>query len=153
MKAKLKKVGNNYDLYFINEDGNIETFSSTDSTFASKLSKQNCDEIFGVFDVDSWIKETLNDADVKDELMLKTSKMCLKSGFNKAMELNRFTLEDMRTAMTYGVVQEGTGFEGIHSVDDLFNLILRKVSQPTEIEVTFNPEEKDSEGCLILKKI
>jgi hypothetical protein len=72
--------------------------------------------------------------------------------------------------MTYGIVQEGTGFVGIHSVDDLFNLILKKVSQPTEIEVEIEMEDViqlktraryitnmgkpklDAEGCIILKK-
>jgi hypothetical protein len=138
-----------------------------------KLSKQNCDEIFGV--IDSFY-----------ESISKLNTSYLK-GFNKAMELNKdkqFTLEDMRTAMTYGIVQEGTGFVGIHSVDDLFNLILKKVSQPTEIEVEVEMEEYgycggcrragmwhcahadtcgnaetrerpklDADGCLILKKL
>jgi len=163
MKAKLYKREDRYDLYAENDH---KIASSTPNTFG-KLSKQNCDKIFGVVDVEKLAEESWGDK-------ISSPYHAYVDGFNKAMELNQdklFTLEDMRTAMTYGVVQEGTGFEGIHSVDDLFNLILRKVSQPTEIEVEIEMEDViqlkkraggitnmgkpklDSEGCLILKKI
>lgn len=162
MKAKLNKVDNGYVLLVDN------IMYATDN---DKLSKQNCDEIFGVVDLMKLAEENSHKYyDVKT-----TDWHCnyngFFSGFQKAMDLNKdkvFTLDDLRTAMTYGVVQEGTGFEGIHSVDDLFNLILRKVSQSTEIEVEieymFSVEENgestntgitklDENGCLILKRI
>ena len=146
MKAKLIKTDSNYYLYV---DGKI--IASTEFVEGKqKLSKQNCDEIFGVVDVESWIKETLNDADVKDELMLKTSKMCLKAGFNKAMELNKdkvFTLENVLDAWELGAA------EGLPLTRAKKEKLLKSLQQPTEIEVTFNPDEKDSEGCLILKRV
>jgi hypothetical protein len=154
------------------------------ATDNDKLSKQNCDEIFGVIDVNMITSLLRKEFEVRFNIEAPEPKIqggywdrgldyqCgVISGFNKAMELNKdklFTLEDLRTAMTYGVVQEGTGFEGIHSMDDLFNLILRKVSQSTEIEVEieymFSVEENgeptntgitklDENGCLILKRI
>jgi hypothetical protein len=175
MKAKLNKVDNGYVLLVDN------IMYATDN---DKLSKQNCDEIFGVIDVNMITSLLRKEFEVRFNIEAPEPKIqggywdrgldyqCgVISGFNKAMELNKdklFTLEDLRTAMTYGVLQEGTGFEGIHSVDDLFNLILRKVSQPTEIEVEieymFSVEENgestntgitklDENGCLILKRI
>jgi hypothetical protein len=175
MKAKLNKVDNGYVLLVDN------IMYATDN---DKLSKQNCDEIFGVIDVNMITSLLRKEFEVRFNIEAPEPKIqggywdrgldyqCgVISGFNKAMELNKdklFTLEDLRTAMTYGVVQEGTGFEGIHSMDDLFNLILRKVSQSTEIEVEieymFSVEENgeptntgitklDENGCLILKRI
>jgi hypothetical protein len=156
MKATLiKKAEGWYNLY----QDKIGIGSTYPELQGYKLSKQNCDEIFGV--IDSFY-----------ESISKLNTSYLK-GFNKAMELNKdkqFTLEDLRTAMTYGIVQEGIGFVGIHSVDDLFNLILKKVSQPTEIEVEVEMEDViqlkkraggftnmgkpslDAEGCILLKK-
>ena len=163
MKAKLIKTDSNYYLYV---DGKI--IASTEYVEGKqKLSKQNCDELFGVFDVESWIKETLNDADVKDELMLKISKMCLKAGFNKAMELNKdkvFTIEEMKAIFAFGH-QVGMNtilaIQSQHSPqplpkpdsDKLRDEVIQALLQPTEIEVTFIPDEKDSEGCLILKRV
>ena len=187
MKAKLIKVN---DYYYLRESyktgigGAVceRTLGTTNSQGElGKLSKQNCDELFRVTDVEKLAEEEIpNDGFADTALMQKG----FIKGFNKAMELmkdKQFTEEDMRTAMTYGVVQEGTGFEDIHSVDDLFNLILRKVSQPAEIEVEIVMElhpvnhasgleltgnefmdfailenykpKLDSTGCLILKKI
>lgn len=153
MKAKLIKEKDYYDLYRIDEDGKRVTFASTED-YKQKLSKQNCDKIFGVFDIESWIKETLNDADVKDELMLKTSKMCLKAGFNKAMELNKdkvFTLEDLERAYLIGCEHRTT--HRYHIDENLMPL-----KQPTEIEVEIEMgdtpiwEDADVQGHVVCKK-
>ena len=139
MKAKLvKKADGWYNLY----DGEIGIGSTHEELQQPyKLSIANCDEIFGVVDEDKknlyYYKQVMNPYETGGQSYTAYEKGFIE-GFNKAMELNKdksFTLEDLRTAMTYGVVQEGTGFEGIHSVDDLFDLILKKVSQPTEIGV------------------
>jgi ribonucleotide reductase alpha subunit len=180
MKATLiKKAEGWYNLY----QDKIGIGSTHSELHGYKLSKQNCDEIFGVTDVEKLADEYIVVKPKYREHEHNLAVSAYKEGFNKAMELNKdkvFTLEDLRTAMTYGIVQEGTGFVGIHSVDDLFNLILKKVSQPTEIEVEIEMEvadlafyengerhpieadlperfkykpKLDSEGCLILKKI
>jgi len=106
MEAKLRKDKDHYRLFV--EDKQI---GSTGTRVSSKemyqLSFENCDEIFGVTDVEKLAEEYgskfAHSYDPEDFI----------AGFNKAMELY----------------------------------------QPTEIEVTFNPEEKDSEGCLILKRV
>ena len=112
MKAKLIKVEDVYRLVEPTKHGNqiIATsdldYQKTWSDRCQKLSKQNCDEIFGVVDVERLAEESWGDK-------ISSPYHAYIEGFNKAMELY----------------------------------------QPTEIEVTFNPEERDSEGCLILKKI
>ena len=188
MKATLiKKAEGWYNLY----QDKIGIGSTYPELQGYKLSKQNCDEIFGIFDVEKLAKEsTLEVKETNSDFIFKeVYEEFFKEGFHKAMELNKdkqFTLEDLRTAMTYGIVhgqivQEGTGFEGIHSVDDLFNLILKKVSQPKKIEVEIEMEKVvdetkvvgavkgvkgsgdkittyksvpklDADGCIILKK-
>ncbi len=137
MKAILYKRDD--DFYSLKVDG-IVMATSNGMLVDYRLSKQNCDSLFGAVDA-----EKLAQMDIHNVKPINPHPHSYFSGFirgfNKAMELNRFTLEDMRMAMTYGIVQEGTGFEGIHSVDDLFDLILKKVSQPTEIDVVIVMEE------------
>jgi hypothetical protein len=61
-----------------------------------------------------------------------------------------FTLEDMKKAFNGGWVQRHNE-EGSHYKN--MEILIQSIQQPTEIEVTFNLEEKDSEGYLILTKI
>ena len=105
--ATLCRRDDRYDLYA--EDGH-KIASSATNTFG-KLSKQNCDELFGVIDV-----EKLSEKEIVQEhhdSFLINKRLGFIDGFNKAMEL-----------------------------------YLEK-----EIDVIFNTDIKDSEGCLILKRI
>ncbi len=158
MKGKLNKVDNGYVLLVDN------IMYATDN---DKLSKSNCDELFGVVDV-----EKLADyhfSMVGNEGI--SSIQSFKIGFNKAMELNKdkvFNLSDMKRAFNCGRDLESIDrFEEwrtfTHFIDSL---------QPTEIEVEIETETKvyefisngefesfevipklDSNRCLILKKI
>jgi hypothetical protein len=121
----------------------------------AKLSKQNCDEIFGVTDVEELAEE---DAKIKEGFVLEPVQVApyrlgFRNGFNKAMELNKnkvFTLEDIKKAIVWA---HDKSTEGVYLSRLPVDEFIQSLQQPTEIEVTFNPEEKDSEGCLILKKI
>jgi hypothetical protein len=146
------------------------------------LSKENCDSLFGVVDVEKLDKK------IRGLMMISgtsngtidhpnTDKMI--SLFNKAMELNDklFTKEDMRKcykiAKDRAVMQEA-GLE----VDLGFDNFIQSLQQPKEIEVEIcklmdcisgkpcngtsfecnhctntGIPKLDSEGCLILKKI
>jgi hypothetical protein len=136
-----------------------------------KLSKQNCDDIFGVVDVEKLAeKEYPKTSSWKVEEEFDPIRRGFIEGFNKAMELNKdkvFTEEDMILFAEYcrdNAVREGTygsGFTGnwelrseqkIVDTKWLFNKF-QSTQQPTEIEVTFDPEEKYSNGCLILKRV
>jgi hypothetical protein len=166
MKAKLFKEE---DIYYLSIDNKLigSTYPKLPKGITYKLSLKNCDEIFGVVDV--------------EELSMKNDKGIYRSvdgvisyrqGFNKAMQLNKdkvFTLEDMMNCWNKALkFQEHKETLGEY---------IQSIQQPTEIEVeiemevvpdfysrsdedgsifTSNKKEQsklDSEGCLILKKI
>jgi hypothetical protein len=157
MKAKLIRRDNG-EFYLIDENNKI--------TSHHHLSKQNCDEIFGAFDVEKLAEEEYPTFNL--ELNLTTSFNTLAqapfiNGFNKAMELNKdkvFTLEDMNRAIE--LAREFNFSE---------TNIIQSLQPPTEIEVEIEMEtcsmnpldldcdeiieriKLDSDDCLILKKI
>jgi hypothetical protein len=178
MKAKLIKTDVNYLL----EDSKGVVIGSTSTKEINKLSKQNCNEIFGVVDVDKLAKEEaikISESEIRDEKLERI----YKRGFNKAMELNKdrvFTLEDMHEALhlmnnTPEVKISGEALDIVKKITEIRENIISKVldsKKPTEIEVGIETETKvwefisngefesfeiipklDSEGCLILKKI
>jgi hypothetical protein len=185
MKAKLFK-NNKGDYYLIDPtkgtDANDEGFllgSSRETNF-QKLSKQNCDEIFGVVDVEKLAKE---DADLRfpnqgDEESWLARNSGVVWGFNKAMELNKdkvFTEQDIINYMNrVWEWCEGKKDVECSSATELRSKHIQSLQQPTEIEVEIEmqcldptcdginrkgiciPGDKpklDSEGCLILKRV
>jgi hypothetical protein len=161
MKAKLIKTPEQlYKLKFYNDEDMLACATAL-------LSKQNCDSLFGVVDV-----EKLAEQFMIDESYGKQSTDLWKGyvfGFNKAMKLNKdkvFTFEDMKKAYSTGEIDAlRTG-----SYSEKENQFIQSLQQPTEIEVEIEMEleidtsklvgaiyghkpKLDSEGCLILKKI
>jgi len=173
MKTKLIKINDIYTL--LGEDNKM--IASDDIDFQSdykigKLSKQNCDEIFGVVDAGKLAEEEIP---YSSSTTINVQRMRFIHGFNKAMELNKdklFTIEDMRKAIITMQVSHNV----IRTTKDREELI-QSLQQPTEIEVevvyqrfccsdnfTCGNEDNcmictrtfpklDSNGCLILKKI
>ena len=163
MKAKLIKLELVEGYRLNDEKGNL--IASTLDSAKIKISKQNCDEIFGVTDV-----ERLADyhfSMVGNEGISSTQSF--KIGFNKAMELNKdkvFTIEDMKKAMDWIMTQYFEFHEQPSTGRREHYLQLLK--QPIAIEVDIVTEEfesydeilnsvkkpiLDSNRCLILKKI
>jgi hypothetical protein len=161
MGAVLNRVDTGYLLLV---DG---TIVATDN---DKLSKENCDEIFGV----------INIIDLA-ERNSKHSEEDYIEGFNKAVELNKdkvFTLEDMEAIFVFGH-QVGMNtilaIQSQHSPqpspkpdsDKLRDNVIQSLQQPTEIEVeivqvlvqsSIQGEaiwryKLDENLCLILKKL
>ncbi len=122
-----------YDLY----DDNGHKVASTS---LNTLSKQNCDEIFGVFDV-----EKLAQMDIHNVKPINPHPHSYFSGFirgfNKAMELNKdklFTLEDMEKAIDVCIElmnNKGSEFR-THK-----QTIIQSLQQPTEIEIEIEMED------------
>ena len=165
MKATLiKKAEGWYNLY----QDKIGIGSTHPELQGYKLSKQNCDEIFGVVDVEKLFNEVDETIDFRE--FCSTS---FKLGFNKAMELNKdkqFTLGDMKRAFNCGRDLESIDrFEDWRTFTHFINSL-----EPTEIEVEVEMESMnideireqgkgflnantkkpklDENGCLILKK-
>jgi len=176
MATKLVKTETTYHL--VVNDKIIGSLGDSDGKL-QKLSKENCDEIFGVVDVEKLAYKTyepetfVNHSDMYKYLCIKF----FKEGFNKAMELNKdklFTIEDMyeaiRKAKSYDEIPNHDGV--IVSFDYSKEEIIQSLQQPTEMEVEiemddiydgidsariFTKEETivpklDKNGCIVLRK-
>ena len=163
MKAKLIKTGNDYLL----RDMSGEVLAITNGTTEGrKLSKQNCDSLFGVIDVEKLAKEKYPNDGYADTTLIQKGFI---KGFNKAVSLNKdkvFTLEDIKKAYSQGELDAlKTG-----SYSEKENEYIQSLQQTTEIEVEIEMEDirlpwganesyieskpnLDKNKCLILKKI
>jgi hypothetical protein len=176
-KLILKHRGD-YDYFLLSRTENSEAVQASlipDDEFEQKLSKQNCDEVFGVVDVEKLAEEYDPNYAITDI----SNGFHFIEGFNKAMELNKdklFTLyeikEAIRIAQHIQIDEKGVLTEYKEEQ------ILRMLQQPTEIEVEIEMENKeyiltqngegfedqlyrtwetvpklDSKGCLILRKL
>jgi hypothetical protein len=135
MKAILMKLGDEYKLY--SHDSCIAT--TQDSPY-KKLSKQNCDEIFGAIDVEKLSEEEYpKTSSWRVEEEFEPIRRGYLKGYNKAMELNKdklFTLEDMKKAYIRG--KHGGKTQSYVEFDDF----IQSLQQPTEIEVEIEMETK-----------
>jgi hypothetical protein len=172
----LKKLGEEYKLY--SHDSCIAT---TQESPHKRLSKQNCDEIFGIVNLDKLVQDYMEQF---KNPMLKNYRIgeAFNDGFNKAMELNKdklFTVEDMISAYHQGT-NDGASYEsacGDHDSyeqmkearkesEDDYSYFIESLQQPKEIEVDVEMwfhgtrhekgkwiERLDENDCLILKKL
>lgn len=170
MRATLIKDKDGYSL-FLNKEGSTdrEFIATTDGMYVKyKLSKQNCDYIFGIIDV-----EKLADEYIEDDVISSDEKSTFVFAFLNGMELNKdkvFTLKDVETAMRIVFDwSEGDNHSECTSLNELLNKF-QFLQQPKEIAVEIEVEKisrhkgrksvfeckqlkLDSDGCLILKKI
>jgi len=89
IKMILKKIGTEYKLY----EKDDSCVATTQESPYKKLSKKNCDEIFGVVDVEKLAKEYVDNHQSDDFVYTSdeywNSQVDFKNGFNKAMELQK----------------------------------------------------------------
>jgi hypothetical protein len=76
-------------------------------------------------------------------------------GYIKAKEKYKYTEEDLKLAMNYGYVQGDTGFQGVANLDDLLDLIHRKIKKPSrpthfECEIAIECTGNNNEGCFMI---
>jgi hypothetical protein len=181
MKAKLIKVDDIYTLM----DGD-KMIASSDSDFQTdyevmKLSKQNCDEIFGVIDVEeiALSKASYFGGTYRNPEGFSDKQVGYLHGFIEGAELNKdklFTVEDMRKVFNRGYDLPEYLEKDI--MNEIFDDYIKSLQQPTEIEVEMIYDRdcysgagwcdkltmsqcimctpvyplKDENGCLILKK-
>jgi hypothetical protein len=175
MKGLLIKVN---DYYYLRESyktgigGAVceRTLGTTNSQGElGKLSKANCDSLFGIVDVEK-LADDMHESypDWAPPVEHYDYSRGVVDGFNKAMELNKdkvFTIEDCKKLMksaSYGWFEKD------------FDKHIQSLQQPTEIEVEVvmqcidpncdgvnkkgvcipgNKPKLDENGCLILKKV
>ncbi len=160
-KAILFKTGEDYLL----RDMNGDTLGITNGTInGRKLSKENCDEIFGVVDVEKLAEERFLGS---DDITNYNLRFGFKEGFNKAMELNKdkvFTIEAIKKAIHFGVSNREYLLNGTTKVNELFKTLQQPTEIDVEVEYMFSVEENgestntgitklDENGNLILRKI
>jgi hypothetical protein len=152
---KLIKTKVNYLL----EDCDKVVIASTSLKKTSlALSKQNCDELFGIVDVEKWAKEHV---DMDPNLEIGTSEyqnaqVDFKAGFNKKAELDKdklFTAEEMKKGMSFAkdfinwqikdeemIAKYGFSCSKLN-VDNSEDVFIQSLQQPKEIEVEIVMEE------------
>ena len=179
MKGKLIKTEVNY---LLEDDKGVVIASTSLKNVGNRLSKENCDEIFGIVDIEKLAKQKFPNVDNDDYeydsewqmLSDEYKKRGFIQGVKEILELNKdklFTVEDMKEAYGRGFLQQG-----IKS----FNSLIQSLQQPTEMDVEIVMRNSrtgnivkhdsdlewdedglcdraipklDSEGCLMLKKI
>ena len=111
MKAKLINRWGNYRLY-VNET----PYASTGDSPYKKLSKQNCDELFGMVDIETFIIE-----DSKDKTIYNES---YELGFKRAMELYQPKEIDV---VILAVSNNNLYYSDIPKLDENGCLILKRI--------------------------
>ena len=157
MKAQLVKRQDRFDLYNESDGSKI---ASTLPNPMGKLSLKNCQAIENGYDLDELSLSYVSDHLTKGTDEYHNSQIDFKEGFQKALSIlgdKKFSEEDMKKAMNK-IVTATYSNKG----DDIFDLFIEihrkkymdeyiQSLQQTEWDVFFNPDEKDSEGCIILK--
>jgi hypothetical protein len=169
MKAKLIKVEDEIGRFYV-----LESKENLPENYT--LSKENCDEIFGVVDINKWANEKVdnrfNETDGYHKFVYVDG---IVDGYNKAMELNKdkvFTEQDITNAMNrVWDWCEDEKDKDCSVMDELIEKHIQSLQQPTEIEVAVKMEripdgldeschiqyakvpKLDSNGNLILKKL
>jgi len=180
MEAKLIKTGEEYLL----KDLHGETVAITRGSIKGKmLSKQNCDEIFRVLDVEKLANEycTHEPKNVKELRDVNLVKLGFRDGFNKAMELNKDKLFTIKEVVELCKILLSNPFEKCgKTYQELTDNYIQSIQQPKEIDVEIEMEiadlafyengerypieaniperfkykpKLDLEGCLILKRL
>ncbi len=173
MKEKLiLKHRGDFNYFLISRTDNSEALMASlnpdEEMFEQKLSKQNCDEIFGVVDVENPHKRRLMKGIVAQLPLLQAAlSQGWEEGFNKAMELNKDKVFTLEQAVEIAKILISNPYEKSgKTAQELVDAYIQSLQQPTEIEVEIVMYTKrrrkhlpervplpDSEGCLILKKI
>jgi hypothetical protein len=151
MKAKLIKNDNRYFLtdtssgWWIGDTDYKKVKAHKGEQILSKLSLKNCQAIELGYNLD----ELLDNVSPKNGTTGNISeRIGFVKGFKKCLELmgdKKFSEKDINTAYS-------TGYEDGKRNENFYRQLIQSLQQ-TEWDVTFNPEELDADGCLILKRI
>jgi hypothetical protein len=154
---KLIKHKEGYSLCIEETGSNSREFiATTDGMYVKHmLSKQNCDEIFGVIDVEKLANTAANgitflEFDKRDKaIQHKYYSEGFKLGFNKAMELNKDKLFGIKEVVELCKILLGNPIEKCgKTYQELTDNYIQSLQQPTEIDVEIEMENYGyCEGC------
>jgi hypothetical protein len=168
----LHKINNIYSLM-----DNDKMIASSDLDFQidyeiKALSKENCDHIFGVFDVDVFIDEMLVNrgehiSRVRNKIYGEERDLG-RECFNKATELNKDKLFGVKEVVELCKILLSNPFEKCgKTYQELTDNYIQSLQQPTEIEVEVEQTlvqssidgeaiwkyKLDENSCLVLKRV
>jgi hypothetical protein len=154
MKAKLSKNREEYILW-LDKGTYWEVIGHSFEAGKYKLSKQNCDDIFGVIDVEKIAdRHTFGQRNHEWKAYVE--------GFNKAMELMKDKLTWFKQPTEIDVVIEieddfnqCDGCKSGHDVNDFGMHVYPDLTKAYMVcqKAKYKKPKLDSNGCLILKKI
>ena len=132
------------DSYLLNVDS-LPYAVSNNNLYTQRLSKENCDEIFGIIDVEKlaeeWVFQINGNKWSNNDNTAGDNYGSYKEGFDKAIELNKdkvFTEEQMFRMFLFGHSLSEAIKRGViedKPVGEIFNDRIQSLQQPTEIEV------------------
>jgi hypothetical protein len=146
---KLRKLNNGYySLY--DSDGDIVASNNPNTPCSKRLSKQNCDEIFGVTDVNELAnqnakKDLFNGGydgliNAHQQMLIEVSYI---NGFKKAMELNKDKLFGVKEVVELCKILLSNPFEKCgKTYQELTDNYIQSLQQPKEIKVEIEMETK-----------
>ncbi len=146
MKAILIKLDLHEGYRLNDEKGNL--IASTLDGAITKLSKQKCDEIFGVVDVEKLAEECIEEIFFEVKAIHKE---LFKKGFNKAMELVR--KDKIAEFEVKNVIPPTEIYVEIEMVDNGHEDWYGDNYTGEPIWIEKLEPKLDSEGCLILKRV
>ena len=153
-----KLIENGIHGYYLTVNDKIYGVINNSDSKLQKISLKNCEVVKNSYDLDELAEEEAKkrhdwnkhrDTDIYNDLVREDAEL-IKIGFQKALGIlgdKKFSEEDMIIAYHKGFFSEKlTTNEWVEEANSHIQL------QQTEWDCTFNPDEKDSEGCLILKR-
>jgi hypothetical protein len=146
MEAKLIKDKRDDDFYYLKIG--INTYATTGKESFRVLSLKNCQSMERGYDLDELAISTYP-FDSKADVINAISQQAYIKGFQKCLEIlgdKKFSENQVKKAIT-----NFYNDERLLTATNL-NKAIQSLQQ-TEWKVSFNPEEKDSEGRLILKRV
>ena len=162
MKAKLIKTVDGYELFtqgFLKGSTNhglIDSLNVEEGSIRYKLSLKNCQAIENGYDLEKEMCKLVDKkAEQNNTIDLNAYGQGCLDAFQKALELmgdKKFSEFDITKAFEYGWNQRHFDKTDEDELREIQKRFIQSLQQ-TEWDVSCNPDEKDSEGCLILKRL
>ena len=155
MEGKLIKQEEKYYALYTNKG--IFVSDVNGGSLANRLSLKNCEAIVNGYDLDDLVRAFIDvdfyEDEGFDDILTSKEEMFIRlsyiRGFQKALSIlgdKKFSKTELYRAFL--INSEGNNT----TLENTFKEIVLPMFQQTEWDCTFNPDEKDSKGCLILKR-